>query len=140
MLISVGLSAGFISVVSLVLPWFDVLGRERSSVDMLRSASALDVLDGGARLAVIAAWLLMPLLLTIAIFLAAAGRHRPAAAILLPIGLLTVAVAVVGLLVDDIALAWGALVGAACALVASALAIMVLLGSVSPTPQGATRE
>lgn len=134
--ISIGLAAGFVAVVSLVLPWFDVLGRQRSSFDMLRSASALDVIDGGVRIAVIAGWLLMPLLLTAAIFLGAAGRYRFAAAILLPIGLLTVAVAGVGLVVDDIGLAWGALLGAVSALIASALAIMVLLGSSSTTPSG----
>jgi len=106
-----------------------VLGRQRSSVDVLRSASALDVIDGGVRAAVIFGWLLMPLLLTIAIFLGAAGRYRLAAALLLPVGLVTIAVAVIGVIVDDIELAWGATFGAVCALCASALAMMVLLGS-----------
>ena len=75
-LISGGLVAGFGTVVSLVLPWFDLLGQERSSVDLLRSASALEVIDGGVRIAVIAGWLLMPVLLTVAIFLGAARRYR----------------------------------------------------------------
>ncbi len=128
-LISGGLVAGFGAVVSLVLPWFDVVGRKRSSIDILRSASALDVIDGWLRLAVIAAWLLLPVVLTGAIFLGAAGRHKVAAGTLLPIGLVTLLVAVIGLIVDEVSLAWGAVFGTMCALCASALAMMVLLTS-----------
>ena len=126
-LISGGLVAGFGTVVSLVLPWFDLLGQERSSVDLLRSASALEVIDGGVRIAVIAGWLLMPVLLTVAIFLGAARRYRLAAGILLPITALTLLVAGVGVAVDEIGLAWGAFIGSVCALIAAALAMMVLL-------------
>ena len=84
--IAAALGAGFLAVVSLVLPWFDILGRQRSSIDIVRSASALDVLEGGALVAVLAGWLLAPILVSIALFAGAAGRHRLAAGLLTPVG------------------------------------------------------
>lgn len=123
---AVALTAGFLTVVSLVLPWFDLLGKERSSIDLVSSASALDVIDGGVKILVIFGWLLAPLLVSIAMFVAAAGRHRLAAILLLPIGVLFVAVFVIGMLVEDIGIAWGAIFGAVFAALTTVFAIMVL--------------
>ena len=134
-LIAAGLVAGFFTVISLVLPWFDILGRNRSSIDIVRSASVLDVIEGAVKVLVIAGWLLAPVLVSAAMFLAASGRHRIAAFLLLPVGLVTVLVVGAGLVVDEVGLAWGAFVGLISAIAASILAIMVL---VSPRPTHAT--
>ena len=125
-LIAVALAAGFVTVVSLVLPWFDILGAQRSSIDILRSASALDVIEGSLAVVVIGGWLLAPVLVSIAMFVAASGRHSIAALLLLPVGLATIVVVGAGLFVDEIGLVWGAFVGLIAALVASGLALVVL--------------
>lgn len=130
-LITGGLVAGFFTVLSLVLPWFDILGRERSSIDILRSASVLDVIEGSLKVAVIFGWLLAPITVSAAMFLAASGRHRMAAVLLLPVGAMTMLVVGASLVVDEIGLAWGAFVGLGSALAAFILAVMVLL---SPRP------
>lgn len=138
-LIAAALGAGFLAVVSLVLPWFVVVGKARSSIDLLSSASALDVLEGGLKLVVFAGWLLAPILVSIAMFLAASGRHRGAAFLLLPIGLLILVVFVVGVVVDAIGIAWGAIFGAVFAALATIFAMMVVVSSTSspsiPTPE-----
>ncbi len=126
-LISTALVAGFLTTISLVLPWFTIAGRSRSSADLLSSASALDVIEGGVKVAVIGGWLLAPLLVAAAMLLAASGRHRLAAALLAPVVLLTLLVAGIGVAVDAVDLAWGALFGVVFALLASACAIMVLV-------------
>ena len=128
-LITVALTAGFLAVISLVLPWFDLLGKQRSSIDILSSASALDVIDGFVKVVVLAGWLLAPLLVAIAMPLAASGRHRAAAALLVPVGIVVFAAALFGALVDDIDIVWGAIFGAVFAATASVFAIMVFVAS-----------
>ena len=135
-LITGGLVAGFLTVISLVLPWFDILGRERSSIDILRSASVLDVIEGGLKVVVISGWLLAPVVVSAAMLLAASGRHRTAALLLLPVGLITVLVVGAGFIVDEVGLAWGAFVGLLSALPASILAMMVLASPRPATPTG----
>ncbi len=128
-LISVALVAGFLAVVSLVLPWFVLLGKARSSVDLLGSASALDVLEGGVKVAVFVGWFIAPILVSAAMFLAASGRHTAAAVLLQPIGLLLLGVFLVGVVVDDIGIAWGSIFGAVFAALATVFAMMVLMTS-----------
>ena len=126
-LIAAALVAGFINVASLVLPWFDIVGRPRSSIDILRSASALDVIEGSLKIVVVGAWLLAPILVAGAMLLGAAGRHKLAAALLLPVGLFTLFAVGAGLFIDEVGVVWGALLGLVSALLASILAIMVLM-------------
>ena len=126
-LIAGALAAGFINVASLVLPWFDIVGRPRSSIDILRSASALDVIEGGLKIIVVGAWLLAPILVAGAMLLGAAGRHKIAAALLLPVGFFTLFAVGAGLFIDEIGVVWGAFLGLVSALLASILAIMVLM-------------
>ncbi len=110
-----------------MLPWFTIAGKSRSSVDLLSSASALDVIEGGVKVAVIGGWLLAPVLVAAAMLLAASGRHRLAAGLLVPVVASTLLVVAIGFAVDAVDLAWGALIGAVFALLASACAIMVLV-------------
>ena len=126
-LITGALIAGFLTVTTLVLPWFGILGRQRSSIDILRSASVLDVIEGPIKIAVIAGWLLAPILVSSAMLFAASGRRRIAASMLLPVGIVTVLIVGAGSVIDEVDLVWGAFVGLVAAAVASALAILVLL-------------
>ena len=125
-LIALALASGFLAVVSLVLPWFDVLGKERSSIDLVSSAGALDVIEGGVKVLVLLGWFSAPLFVSVAMLVAASGRHRVAALVLLPVGLVLVGVFVVGVFVDDVGIAWGAIFGVVFAAASTAIAAVVL--------------
>ena len=133
-LVATALVAGFLTVLSLLLPWFDVLGRERSSIDILKSASVLDVIEGPVKALVLGGWLLAPVLVSVAMFAAASGRHRAAVVLLLPVGVATITVVVAGGLVDEVDLVWGAFVGLGLAVVVSLLTVLVLLSRAAPAP------
>lgn len=131
-LVATALASGFLATLSLALPWFTISGRSRSSVDLLSSASALDVIDGWVKVAVIGGWLLAPIIVSAAMLVAASGRHRRAAMMLVPVALVTLAVVVIGATNDRIQLAWGAGFGGVFAALASACAIMVLVTRRNP--------
>lgn len=119
-------AVGATTALSLVLPWVRVGGRSRSSIDLIGSAGALDVIEGGARLAVVTTWFLVPALVAFAMLAAAADRLRACALSLLPLapGLLTVLTIAV-LTARDL-LVWGAYLTGIGALTTSALAVVVL--------------
>lgn len=125
--IAAALLSGFLAVVSLVLPWFEILGNTRSSIDLISSAGALDVIDGLAKVLVIAGWLLAPVLVSVAMFAGAAGKHRLSAVLLLPIGILLLVVFLIGAAVGEIGVAWGAVFGAVFAALTIVFAMMVLV-------------
>ena len=128
-LVSIALGAGFLATISLVLPWFTIAGRSRSSIDLVSSASALEVIEGPVKVAAVACWLCAPLLVASAMLVAASGRHRAGALLLSPVTGILLLVVVIGAVVDDIRLAWGATFGLVFATVASTCAIMVLVTS-----------
>ena len=132
-LIAAALGAGFLTAVSLVLPWFTIGARSRSSVELLSSASALEVIEGTMKIAVIGGWLLVPIMVAVAMLVAASGRHRMAAILLAPVVLVTLLASVIGGFVDVIDLAWGAVFGSVFAVATSACAIMVLVTSETDT-------
>ena len=114
-------------MISLVLPWFEVLGKPRSSIDIVASAGVLNVIDGGVQLLILAGWLVAPLLVSIAMFLAASGRHGRAALLLAPIGIVFVSVFIIGVFVDEIGIAWGVNFGAACGAITTVLSVVALV-------------
>lgn len=120
-------AAAFIGTCSLVLPWFEVSGRSRSSIDLIASANALDLLVGSTRIIVIVLWLAVPVISAAALLSFAARRFRLAAALVLPFVASILLVFIIGLVVDLVGLAWGAWVAAASAVVALACAMMVLV-------------
>ncbi len=128
-LVALALGAGFLATISLVLPWFTIAGRSRSSIDLVSSASALEVIEGPVKVAVIACWLCAPLLVALAMLVAASGRHRAGALLLSPVTGIMLLVVIIGTVVDDIRLAWGATFGLVFAAAASTCAIMVLVTS-----------
>ncbi len=111
---------------SLVLPWFDISGRSRSSIDLISSASALDVIDGTVRVVVIGMWLLVPVSVAAALLAFAAQRLRVAMALLIVTSLAVLAVLGIAFALGEIGLAWGAWLAAACAVGALGCAMMVL--------------
>lgn len=121
--------AAFLSAFTLILPWFEIAGRARSSIDLISSAGALELIDGAIRVLVVGLWLIVPILGAGALLLLASGRQRAAAVAALLVGGAVLAVLGVGLLVDGVALVWGAFLAGASAICAAVCAIMVLTPS-----------
>ena len=119
--------AGFLTACTLVLPWFQISGRARSSIDLISTAGALDVIDGGLRLFVVGMWLLLPVLVSAALILYAAQRTMASAILIGLVGAVVLIVLALGLVIDGVALAWGALVAAVCAVAAVSCAMMGLM-------------
>ncbi len=119
--------AGFLTACTLVLPWFQISGRARSSIDLISSAGALDVIDGGLRLFVVGLWLLLPVLVAAALILYAAQRPTMSAVLIILVALVVLVVLALGQVVEGVALAWGAGVAAVCAVVALGCAIMGMM-------------
>ena len=110
--IAVALVCAFVAAVSLVLPWLAIGGGPaRSTIDLIGSAGALDLLRGGERVAVIAAWTAAPIAVAIALVAAPFGRRRLAAAVVAVVGLVLVVAAVLIVTNDFVRLGWGGVVG-----------------------------
>lgn len=119
-------AVGAATALSLMLPWLRVGGRSRSSIDLIGSAGALDVIEGGVRFAVVATWFLVPGLVAFSMLAAAAGRLRACAFALLPLGPGLVAVVAGAVLTAGRLLVWGAYVTAVGAVVTTVFAVVVL--------------
>lgn len=126
-MLAVSLTAGFLATSSLLLPWFVVGGKSRSSIDLLASANALEVLTGPTKVAVVGAWLLVPVVQAIAMVVGASGRRRASALCVVPVAVATLIAVAAGAVSGVVSLAWGAGVGAVFAAVALLCAIMVLM-------------
>lgn len=100
---------------ALLLPWFDVGGPPRSTVELIATAGALDVIAGPTRVAIVVAWALVPVSSAIAVFATAARRRRVATIMVAGASSLIVAVGGWLILTRPRLLAWGAWVGLACA-------------------------
>jgi len=124
----VALLLGVLSTVCLVLPWVRVGSRDRSSIDLIGSAGALDIIEGATKAIVVLLWFLLPVLVAAAMLSLAAGRIRLLGWLLLPLGLILGAIVLLLLIVAGDVVVWGAWLSAAFAVGASASAIMVLVG------------
>ena len=115
-----------LSAVALVLPWVRTGSRSRSSIEMIASAGALDVIEGTTKAIVVLLWFCIPLLVAAALIAFAAGRLRLLAGLILPLG--PILGAIVGLLraVGGDIVEWGAWLSAVFAVGGSISAIMVL--------------
>lgn len=125
-LLGIGVSTAALAAASLVLPWFELSGRPRSTIDVIGSAGALEVIAGSTKLLVVLGWLMLPLLAAAGMLLAASGRDRLAAAIILPIGPLVLSIVLIGL-AAGLSAAWGVWPAALSASVSLGCAIMVLV-------------
>ncbi len=124
----VALLLGVLSTICLVLPWVRVGSRDRSSIDMIGSAGALDIIEGATKAIVVLLWFLLPVLVAAAMLSLAAGRIRLLGWLLVPLGLILGAIVLLLLIVAGDVVVWGAWLSAAFAVGASASAIMVLVG------------
>jgi hypothetical protein len=58
------------------LPWLHLSGRDRSTIDIIGSAAALDLLEGGTRWIVVGLWMAVPVAVAAGLLLWAMHRHR----------------------------------------------------------------
>lgn len=121
-----GASAGLLAALALLAPWAGSGTTNRSSIELLTSAGVLDLITGWQKPAAILAWYLVVVLAAVAVVAIAWGRTTAGAAALLPIGpAMMVSAAIVAR--SPLPLRWGALVGVASGLTATAVAILILM-------------
>ena len=118
--------AGTAAAVALVLPWVRTGDRSRSSIDLIGTAGALDVIEGSVRTGVVITWFLVPVLVAGAMLAGAADRLRLCAVLLVPLGPLLAGVILVAALRAGDGLVWGAYLTGACSAAATTLAAVVL--------------
>lgn len=123
---TIALLFGFVAASSLALPWYQISGKDRSSIDLITSASTLDVIEGATKLLVLGGWLLIPCLVAIAMLVAASGRHRWANMLLLPVSLVVLPLILVGVWFDDVTLAWGAAIAVGSTIASTSFAASTL--------------
>jgi hypothetical protein len=70
------LAGGIGSVLSLLLPWLHLSGRDRSTIDIIGSAAALELLDGATKWLVVGLWMSVPVAVAAGLLLWALHRHR----------------------------------------------------------------
>ena len=114
-------AAGVAAALGLLLPWARTGDRSRSSIDLLSSASALDVLSSGQRTLLYVGWLLV--VAGAAVGLVLVAWDRPAA------GLVATAVVGPALIAAVVVVAWSPLAIAWGAWFASGLGATASIGS-----------
>lgn len=70
------LAGGIGAALSLLLPWLHLSGRDRSTIDIIGSAAALDLLEGSTRWIVVGLWMAVPVAVAAGLSLWALHRHR----------------------------------------------------------------
>lgn len=115
-----------VSVLCLLGPWLRSGQVDRSTVELLSSASALELWTGREEWLALGAWYLLPVLAAGAVVGAGWGRRVFSAACAVPIGPL-MALAWLAVVWSPFDVRWGALAGTASGLGASALAGLLLI-------------
>jgi hypothetical protein len=124
-------AAAAASVLCLLAPWVRSGRVDRSTIDLLSSASALALWDGREEYLALGSWYLLPLLAAGAIVAAGWGRPRFSAACVLPIGPL-MALAWLAVVRSPFDARWGALLGTVLGLIATVLAGLLLMRTRKP--------
>lgn len=123
-------AVALVSVASLFAPWLRSGQRQRSSIELLDSASALRVLEGSREWLAMSAWVAIPVLTGLALVAIAWGRAQVSAWLLLPVGpVLTLAFLTV--MTSPFALLWGAFLGVVAGLTTTLLASLILMAALS---------
>lgn len=115
-----------LTIVALLCPWARSGTVDRSSIELLGSASALDVLTDGQRIVAAGAWFTVVALGAGALVAAAWGRRTIVAVMALPVGPAMVA-AWLAVQSSPLMVRWGAPMGTVTGVTASIAAILVLL-------------
>ena len=124
-------AVGVVAVLCLLAPWARSGRVDRSTIELLSSASALARWDGNDERLALAAWFLLPVLAAAAAVGAGWGTPRFSAACVLPIGPL-MAMAWLAVVRSPFDARWGALAGTVTGLTATVLAALLLIRTREP--------
>ncbi len=119
-------SVAVIAAVSLLAPWARSGRVDRSTIELLSTAGALDLLVGWAEVATLVSWYLVPVLAAAAALAAGWHRKRLTGGFVLPIGPL-MGLAWFAVLRSPLESRWGAGLGVAAGLIATTLAGLLLM-------------
>ncbi|MEQ8842435.1 MAG: hypothetical protein RIB98_15740 [Acidimicrobiales bacterium] len=121
--VPIGLPAtlGVLAVLCLLAPWVRSGSVDRSTIDLLSSASALELWDGRDEAIALGAWFLLPVLAAAAALAAAWGHRRFSAWCVVPIGPL-MAMAWLAVVWSPFDARWGAWLGTMTGTAATTLA------------------
>jgi hypothetical protein len=119
-------AVALVSVASLFAPWLRSGQRQRSSIELLDSASALRVLEGSREWLAVSAWVAIPVLTGFALVALAWGRERMSARLLLPVGPL-LGLAFLTVTTSPFSVLWGAFLGVSAGLATTSLASLILI-------------
>jgi len=125
---AVAAAAGAVGL--LFAPWGRSGEVGRSSIQLLRSATVLDVLSDMERIALLLLWLAVIVAVAGALVASSWGRPRLVAGLLIPLGPALVFAALV-VTRSPLRVQWGAGASATLGLTASALGGLILIGSAS---------
>ena len=85
-LVAAGVVTATLAATALLAPWVALGSRRFSSLDLISSASAFELIEGRRKTLVLAAWMLVPVLVAASYVFAAIGRRRLLAGALAPLG------------------------------------------------------
>lgn len=128
-LAGVGVVAALAATAALVLPWVSLGKRHLSSIDLVATASAFEVVTGLRKGLVLAAWMLLPTLTAIGLILASLRHHRWLAATLAPFGVLYAAILVAMPENLPLRFEWGLWFGLGSGILATIVAVGLLVVS-----------
>lgn len=131
----VGVVASTVAAAALLGPWVALGTRSFSSLDLISSASALELVQGRRKTMVLVGWMVVPTLTAAGYVLAALGRRRLLAAALAPIGPVYAAILVTLESRSPLQILWGLRLGTAAGAIATVAALaLVVPGRLSRSP------
>ena len=123
-------SIGVVAAFSLLLPWARSGDRTRSTVELMASATALDLVTGWQRVAMFVGWLVVVIAAAAGLALVAWDRPRLGAMATAWVGP-ALALAVAAVVASPLGLAWGGWLGSGLGATASIGSGLVVLTHVS---------
>jgi small-conductance mechanosensitive channel len=117
------LAGGIGCVLSLWLPWLHLSGRDRSTIDIIGSAAALDLLDGITAWVVVGLWMAVPVAVAAGLLLWAVHRHRASRRLFVLASLFIAGCCLITIWALGSVMALGWYVGLACAAVSGGAAV-----------------
>ena len=116
------------AALALLAPWAALGSRRFSSLDLIGSASALELLDGRRKQFVLAAWMVIPVLTAAGYVLAAVSRWRLLACTFLLMGPTYVMALLAIRSQSPLRTLWGLHLGVAAAVATALIGIVLVLG------------
>jgi hypothetical protein len=119
------LAGGIGSALSLLLPWLHLSGRDRSTIDIIGSAAALELLDPTTEWVVVGLWVSVPVAVAAGLVLWALHRHRASRRLIVLSSVLVIGCCLITFWTLGSVMALGWYAGLACAAVSIGAAVVL---------------